>query len=193
MRLLVLGGTRFLGRAVVDSALSRGHKVTLFNRGVTSPGLFGAQVEEISGDRAQDMSQLVGRSWDAVVDVAAYHPADVARAVDAAGDNVGRYLFVSTVSVYADQSVPPVEGAAVAPLNDPEDRGPESYGARKAACEKVVRDAVVERATIDITLAVSAGLTFRPLDQTVQAALESPPPRRSPTSLANENWSSLAD
>jgi 2'-hydroxyisoflavone reductase len=161
LRLLVLGGTRFVGRAVVNSALERGHEVTLFNRGVTNPGLFGARVEEIRGDRAQDMSQLVGRSWDAVVDVAAYHPADVARAVAAVGDNVRCYLFVSTVSVYADQSVPPVEGAAVAQLSDPEDRGPESYGARKAACERVVRDAVAERATI-----VRPGLIVGPHDST---------------------------
>jgi 2'-hydroxyisoflavone reductase len=161
VRLLVLGGTRFVGRALVGTALERGHEVTLFNRGVTDPGLFGDRVEEIRGDRTQDMSQLVGRSWDAVVDVAAYHPADAARSVDALGDSTGRYLFVSTVSVYADQSIPPVEGAAVAPLLDPEDRGPESYGARKAVCEQVVRDALAQRATI-----VRPGLIVGPHDPT---------------------------
>ncbi len=161
LRLLVLGGTRFVGRALVTEALRRGHEVTLFNRGLTNPGIFGTDVESVRGDRTKDLSQLVGRSWDAVIDVAAYYPADVARAVDAVGSSTGRYLFVSTVSVYADQSVPPVEGAAVAPLSNPDDRGAESYGARKAACETLLAHAFGLRATI-----VRPGLIVGPYDPT---------------------------
>jgi 2'-hydroxyisoflavone reductase len=161
LRLLVLGGTQFVGRALVSAALERGHEVTLFNRGMTNPGLFGTAVERIRGDRSKDLSQLVGRSWDAVVDVAAYHPADVARSLDAVRTSADRYLFVSTVSVYADQSIPPVEGAAVATLTGPEDRGPESYGARKAACERLLSDALDQRATI-----VRPGLIVGPHDPT---------------------------
>jgi 2'-hydroxyisoflavone reductase len=118
-------------------------------------------VEWIRGDRSKDVSQLAGRSWDVVVDVAAYHPADVARSVDAVRGSAGRYLFVSTVSVYADQSIPPVEDAAVATLTGPEDRSPESYGARKAECERLLRDALDQRATI-----IRPGLIVGPHDPT---------------------------
>jgi 2'-hydroxyisoflavone reductase len=161
LRLLVLGGTRFLGRAIVDAALERGHEVTLFNRGTTNPGLFGSEVEKIRGDRTEDLSGLHGHSWDAVVDVAGYYPADVARSVEAVRASTGRYLFISSVSVYADQSVPQVEGSAVARLTDPEDRRPESYGARKAACEVIVQDALDQRATV-----IRPGLIVGPHDST---------------------------
>jgi 2'-hydroxyisoflavone reductase len=135
LRLLVLGGTRFLGRAVVDAALAGGHDITIFNRGRTNPDLFPG-VEKIHGDRMQDLSALSRGEWDAVVDVAAYFPRAVQRSIDAVRDSVDRYLFVSSISVYANQSVSPVEGAAVAELTDPDDPSTESYGARKAACER---------------------------------------------------------
>jgi 2'-hydroxyisoflavone reductase len=131
MHLLVLGGTRFVGRAVVDRALQVGAEVTLFNRGQTAPELY-PQLETVIGDRTADLSALAGRRFDAVIDCAAYDPAVVALSVDALRDSVDRYVFVSSVSVYADQSVPPVEGAAL--LAD------DSYGGRKAACERVVLD-----------------------------------------------------
>jgi 2'-hydroxyisoflavone reductase len=161
MRLLVLGGTRFVGRALVEAALERGHEVTLFNRGRTNPELFGDQVEKVRGDRNSDLSRLAGRHWDAVIDVAAQHPDDVARSLDALSGAIGRYLFVSTVSVYADQSTPPREGAAVLRLSDPQDRSPESYGARKATCEHLARQALEGRATI-----VRPGLIVGPHDPT---------------------------
>jgi 2'-hydroxyisoflavone reductase len=135
--------------------------VTLFNRGLTNPELFEGVVEKVQGDRAADLGALAGRTWDAVVDVAAYHPAVVQISVDALGASVGRYLFVSTVSVYADQRVPPVEGAPVLQLEDPSDSSPDSYGARKAACEDVVVGALADRATI-----VRPGLIVGPHDPT---------------------------
>ncbi len=159
--LLVLGGTKFLGRALVEAAVDRGYEVTLFNRGLTNPELFEGVVEKVRGDREVDLSALAGRTWDAVVDVAAYHPAVVQRSVDALSGSVARYLFVSTVSVYADQRVPPVEGAPVQRLEDSSDSSPESYGARKAACEEVVVGALGDRATI-----VRPGLIVGPHDPT---------------------------
>jgi 2'-hydroxyisoflavone reductase len=159
-RILVLGGTRFLGRAFVDAALARGHAVTLFNRGETNPDLF-PDVEKLRGDRERDLSVLDGGSWDAVVDVAAYFPRVVELSVARLRAAVGRYVFVSSISVYADQSVPPHEDAEVAALTDPEDASDDSYGARKAACERIVRDEFGTRATI-----VRPGLIVGPHDPT---------------------------
>jgi 2'-hydroxyisoflavone reductase len=95
--LLVLGGTRFVGRAVVEAAIDRGYLVTLFNRGATNPDLF-PSAEKIRGDRTKDLSPLAGREWDAVVDVAAYFPRVVQRSVRALQEAVRRYVFVSSVS-----------------------------------------------------------------------------------------------
>lgn len=159
LRLLVLGGTRFVGRAVVQAALDQGHEVTTFNRGMTNPDLFAGQVERLHGDRASDLSALRGRDWDAVVDVAAYHPSVVQSSLEVVA--APRYLFVSSVSVYADQSVPPVEGAAVYQLEGPDDTSPGSYGARKAACEDLVRKSLGAGATI-----VRPGLIVGPYDPT---------------------------
>ena len=162
MRLLVLGGTRFLGRAIVDAALARGDTVTLFNRGRTNPDLY-PETEQLRGDRAEDLSALRGRQWDAVVDVAAYDPRVVRRSAEELRERVGRYVFVSTVSVYVDQSSPPVEGAAVAELvpGDEADAGAETYGARKAAAERIVEDVFGDRALI-----VRPGVIVGPHDPT---------------------------
>jgi 2'-hydroxyisoflavone reductase len=159
MKVLVLGGTRFLGRAVVDAALGRGDDVTLFNRGKTNPGLYPG-LETIVGDRAGDLTALSTRSWDAVVDVAAYDPELVARSVAALAGRAARYAFVSAVSVYADHSVSQVEGAPVLELRDgtPED---DLYGARKAAAERIVTEAFGDRA-----LHARAGLIVGPHDGT---------------------------
>jgi nucleoside-diphosphate-sugar epimerase len=156
MHLLVLGGTRFVGRAVVDRALSAGAEVTLFNRGQTDPGLY-PQLETVLGDRTADLSALAGRRFDMVVDCAGYDPEVVALSAGALADAVDRYVFVSSVSVYADQSIPPVEGAAL--LAD------DSYGGRKAACERVVADSYGDRALI-----ARPGLIVGPHDQTERFA-----------------------
>ncbi len=162
MRILVLGGTRFLGRAIVDAVLEQGHEPTLFNRGQTNTELY-PDVEKLRGDRRADLGALEGRDWDVVVDVAAYFPDEARRSVDVLGGSVGRYAFVSTVSVYEDQSVPPVEGAAVSALapGDETDESPETYGARKAACERIVEDAFAEA-----SLVVRPGLIVGPWDPT---------------------------
>src|SRR5881275_2646892 len=117
MRILILGGTQFLGRHTVDVALERGHDVTLFNRGQTRPELF-PDVEKLHGDRDGDLSALDGRAFDAVVDTSGYVPRVVLQTLDALGD-VGHYTFVSSISVYADLSSPPTEETPVAELAEP--------------------------------------------------------------------------
>ena len=140
MKLLVLGGTEFLGRALVESALGRGHEVTLFNRGRTNPELF-PEAEKLRGDRAVD--PLPSGSWDVVVDTSGYLPATVRRAAEALRESVERYVFVSSVSVYADFSTGPREDSDRAELGEmPSDEmlpGYENYGALKALCEVLAR------------------------------------------------------
>jgi 2'-hydroxyisoflavone reductase len=139
MRILVLGGTQFLGRHVVDAALARGHDVTMFNRGQTRPELF-PDVEKLRGDRDGDLGALSGRPFDAVVDTSGYVPRVMRLTLDALGD-VGHYTFVSSVSVYADLSSPADEDAPVAQLvEETEVFRSEAYGALKALCEDVVRE-----------------------------------------------------
>lgn len=152
-RLLILGGTSFVGRALTEAALAAGHTITLFNRGTTNPGLF-PTVEHLRGDRTNDLSALKGRTWDAVVDVAAYAPEVVRLSTEALRDSGSRYVFVSTVSVYTDQSVPRSEHHAVIDEGD-------SYGARKAACERIVSEVFGDQATI-----VRPGLIVGPHDPT---------------------------
>lgn len=138
-----------MGRAVVEAALGRGDTVTLFNRGVTNPGLFPG-VETVPGDRTQDLSPLGGREFDAVVDVACYDPAAARLSAGALKGRAGRYVFVSTVSVYASQSSTEsqLEDSPLAQLK-PDAADPlENYGAGKALCEAVIREAFGERALI---------------------------------------------
>jgi 2'-hydroxyisoflavone reductase len=160
-RVLVLGGTAFVGRAVVGEALAAGHRVTLFNRGITNPDLF-PQVEKLRGDRAADLSPLADRTWDAVIDVAAYHQDVVRRSVEVLAEQVERYLFVSTLSVYVDHSTTDGqrEGAPVLDVDSVTDPA-ELYGAHKAACERVVLEALGSRATV-----ARAGLIVGPNDPT---------------------------
>jgi 2'-hydroxyisoflavone reductase len=159
LRILVMGGTAFLGRALVEAALGHGHEVTLFNRGVTNPGLFPG-LETIHGDRITEASMLSGRSFDVVIDVAGMEPKDVGPVVAAVEPSVERYAFISTVSVYADHSVPQMEGHPV--LSQSEDRSPgEAYGAGKAAAEQFVLGAFGDRA-----LVIRPGLIVGPHDPT---------------------------
>jgi 2'-hydroxyisoflavone reductase len=164
VKILVLGGTKFLGRAAVNSALERGHEVTLFTRGETNPELH-PEAEKLRGDRTKDLSALEGRSWDAVVDTSAYFPADARRSAEALKDSVDRYLFVSSISVYADLGRPPKEDSARAELGDQpiDEMLPEyeNYGALKALSEDVVWEVFGDRATI-----VRPGLIVGPHDPT---------------------------
>ena len=107
MRLLVLGGTLFLGRHVVEAALERGHDVTLFNRGRTNPRLF-AGVEQLRGDRDGGLDALRGREWDAVVDPSGYVPRVVRASAELLGGAAGHYTFVSSISAYRDFAAPAI-------------------------------------------------------------------------------------
>ncbi|HSC51061.1 MAG TPA: NAD-dependent epimerase/dehydratase family protein [Gaiellaceae bacterium] len=151
MRLLVLGGTKFLGRATVESALARGHEVTLFNRGETNADLF-PEAERLRGDRTENLDVLHGREWDAVLDSAGYVPAVVRASAEALAEATPCYLFVSSVSVYADQGRRNDEDSALAELGEePDDRLTEdfsNYGALKALCEQAVREIYGERAAV---------------------------------------------
>ena len=162
MRLLVLGGTKFLGRHVVDIALHRAHDVTMFNRGVTNPGLF-PEAEHLVGNRDGDLIALEGRSWDAVVDTCGYVPRIVRASAELLADAVGHYTFVSSGSVYAKSTERGRDETA--PLETVDDERSEDvmahYGALKALCERAVEEAMPGRA-----LHIRAGLIVGPDDPT---------------------------
>jgi len=161
MKLLVLGGTKFLGRHAVDAALEAGHDVTIFTRGQTNPGLF-PDVEHLLGDRDGKLDALAGHRWDGVVDTSGYVPRVVRRSAELLRDAVGRYVFVSSISVYDDFSKPVNESSPVAELDDPTtEEIMEAYGALKAACENVVEEVFGERSA-----RVRAGLIVGPYDPT---------------------------
>jgi 2'-hydroxyisoflavone reductase len=137
MRLLVLGGTKFVGRALVEEAVGRGHEVTIFHRGEAEPEGF-PDVEHIHGDRHGDLGLLSGRSWDAAVDTHAYFPGEVRDAAAALGGGVAHYTLVSTLSVHPDDIPASAneESARREPLfSDDVELSGETYGALKVACE----------------------------------------------------------
>jgi 2'-hydroxyisoflavone reductase len=163
LKLLILGGTGFLGPHIVESARRRGHTLTLFNRGKTHPGLF-PDIEQLHGDRKVDLSALGQRKWDAVVDTSAYIPGDVTRSATLLGPNVGQYVLISTVSVYAKIDKPGMdESAPLATTTEPEAQKvtPENYGALKALCEKAAHDAAPGKITV-----IRPGLIVGPGDPT---------------------------
>jgi 2'-hydroxyisoflavone reductase len=163
MRILIIGGTRFLGRHLVEAAFTRGHEVTLFNRGKTNPGLF-PQVETLLGDREKDLDKLKGRLWDAVIDVAGYVPRIVHLSAEVLKENVSRYVFISTISVYENFSkIGMDESDPVGKLEDEtvEEITGETYGPLKVLCEKTVQDLYGERALI-----IRPGLIVGPHDPT---------------------------
>jgi 2'-hydroxyisoflavone reductase len=161
VKLLVLGGTKFLGRHAVDAALAAGHEVTAFTRGRTNPELF-PEVEHLRGDRDGELAALEGRTWDGVVDTSGYVPRIVRRSAELLRDAVGRYVFVSSISAYGDFSAPITEQTPVAELDDPDtEEIMEHYGALKAACERVVEDVFGKRSA-----RVRAGLIVGPFDPT---------------------------
>jgi len=161
MNLLVLGGTKFLGRHVVDAALGGGHEVTVFTRGRTNPELF-PDVERPRGDRDGQLDALAGRQWDGVVDTSGYVPRVVRQSAELLHDAVERYVFVSSISVYADFSQPIDESTPTAELADATSENVEAdYGALKAACERVVEELYGERSA-----RVRAGLIVGPFDPT---------------------------
>ena len=147
----MLGGTSFVGRTIVEDALSQDADVTLFGRGKTGAELF-PHVPRLIGDRdAGDYEALRAGSWDAVVDVSGYVPRHVANAMDALGDRVGRYLFISSHAVYDDTVLGPgsTENAPRRPpVRDTEELFQETYGPLKVACEDDIMARYGQRATI---------------------------------------------
>jgi 2'-hydroxyisoflavone reductase len=139
MRILVIGGTQFVGRAFVEAALARGHEVTIFHRGRTNPGVLGG-VEEILGDRDGGLDALGARSWDAVLDTCGYVPWVVRASVEALHGRVERYAFVSTGSVYDDPKPGTDESGRLCEVVDAdvEEITGETYGPLKVACEREV-------------------------------------------------------
>jgi len=159
--LLLLGGPKFVGRAVIDVALARGHEVTLFNRGTTGAGLY-PELDRVVGDRDGGLEGLRGREWDAVVDTSGYLPRVVGQSAGLLADAVGHYVFVSSISVYASFAEVVDERSELAQLSAPgsEDISAD-YGALKALCEREVDTAFPGRST-----AVRAGLIVGPRDPT---------------------------
>jgi 2'-hydroxyisoflavone reductase len=164
MRLLILGGTLFVGRALAAAALERGHEVTLFNRGRHArdplPG-----VERLTGDRDGQLDALRGRCWDAVVDTSGYVPRLVRASAELLAASVERYVFISSVSVYSDFSRPIDESAPLATMPDKsleEVTGP-TYGPLKALSERALEEILPGRALI-----VRPGVIVGPHDPTVR-------------------------
>jgi nucleoside-diphosphate-sugar epimerase len=150
MRLLILGGTQFLGRAIAAHALTAGHDVTCAARGIAGEVPAGARFFRVDRDEPEGLAPLAGEPFDAVVDVSR-HPGQVRRAIAALKERIAHWTFVSTVSVYADNRTPG-QRADTAPLRPPTgpeiDRSTEEiYGAAKVACEQAVgEDAFICRA-----------------------------------------------
>jgi 2'-hydroxyisoflavone reductase len=163
MDLLVLGGTRFLGRHLAEAALGAGHRVTLFHRGRTGADLFPG-AEHVQGDRDGGLGALAGRRWDAVMDTSGYVPRLVRDSARALAGAAGHYTFVSSISAYAAPIASGSdEDAPLATLADPatETVSGGSYGGLKAACEREVNAAFGDRALI-----VRPGLIVGPHDST---------------------------
>ncbi|HXG85975.1 MAG TPA: NAD-dependent epimerase/dehydratase family protein [Pyrinomonadaceae bacterium] len=176
MKILIIGGTKFLGRHLVTAAQSRGHELTLFNRGRHSQESF-ENVEQIYGDRNHDLDKLTGETWDAVIDTCGYLPETVEASARALKDAVNQYVFVSSISAYA--SFPETdfdEAAPVAELNDEQKKriaaidpsgnltGPtlgEIYGGLKVLCERAAENAMPGR-----VLHVRSGLIVGSFDPT---------------------------
>ncbi|MEF2277077.1 NAD-dependent epimerase/dehydratase family protein [Deinococcus sp. YIM 134068] len=153
LSVLVLGGTQFVGRHIVEALLAGGHRVSVFTRGRTPDELPG-EVERLHGDRdggTAGLSALEGRTWDACVDVSGYMPRQVRASAGTLRERVGRYVFVSTVSVYAEQSRHPIrEDDPLLPEagEDVTEVTGETYGPLKVTCERIVRDTFGDRATV---------------------------------------------
>lgn len=165
MKLLIIGGTKFLGRAIVEAALTNGHELTLFNRGSTNPDLF-PHVEKLRGDRDGDLAPLNGRTWDAVIDTCGFVPRVVEKSAERLKDQVEHYTFISTISVYSNDVYTKPGTDENGPLAHLEDETTEvitgdTYGGLKVLCEEAVDAAFLGRSLI-----VRPGLIVGPHDPT---------------------------
>ncbi len=163
MRILVIGGTRFLGRHIVEAALEQGHEVTLFNRGKTNADLF-PSVTKLRGDRINDLSALQGHTWDVVIDTSGYVPRVVSASAQALAHSTKLYVFISSISVYAEFASSPInESSPVATMPDEtvEEVTNETYGPLKVLCERAAEQAMPGR-----VLQVRPGYIVGPHDPT---------------------------
>ena len=161
LKILILGGTAFLGPQIVEAAQARGHVLTLFNRGKTNPGLF-PDIEKLHGDRDGDLKSLEGRTWDAVIDTSGYVPRIVSMSATLLAPSVKRYLFISTISVFAEDIKPgTAEDGKLATVEDEKNEEVmKNYGALKALSEKAAEKAMPGR-----TWVVRPGLIVGPGDR----------------------------
>ncbi|MHA2502373.1 MAG: NAD-dependent epimerase/dehydratase family protein, partial [Candidatus Kariarchaeaceae archaeon] len=164
MKILIIGGTRFVGRAISESLLAHGHSLTLFHRGKTNPDYL-PEATHVIGDRETDIERLTG-TWDVVIDTCGYYPRIVKISANHLQDKVKHYLFISTISVYSSTSELGItEAAPLQQLDDPttEDMQSEenAYGGLKVLCENVVTSVYGERSII-----VRPGLIVGPYDPT---------------------------
>lgn len=163
MNILVIGGTEFVGRHIVERALLLGHRVTVFHRGKHGAELF-AEAEHVLGDRDGGLAVLGDGPWDVVIDTCGYVPRLVRQSVDYLKDKAHTYLFISTISVYAEAKEPGQdEDGPLATLADSttEVIDWETYGGLKVLCEEAVREGFGDRA-----LLVRPGMIVGPYDKT---------------------------
>ena len=174
MRILIIGGTIFLGRHLIEAALAREHQITIFNRGQHNPDLY-PEVEKLRGDRSCDLTALDGRRWDAVIDTCGYLPGIVRKSAELLATAAEHYTFISSCSVYADfdlagtDETSPVKTITAEQLSEAEkiDTGErataisygEMYGALKALCERAAEESMPGR-----VLNIRAGLIVGPHD-----------------------------
>jgi 2'-hydroxyisoflavone reductase len=160
MRILIIGGTRLVGRGIASAALSRGHDVTLFNRGQTDPGAF-PEATRLIGDRNGDLAELATGEWDATIDVNAYIPGQVRSLLTTLDKRSGHYTFISTISVFGDQIT--VDGYTEEfPLLEPawdDTLVMEKYGELKVGCELVASELAGSR-----LLVIRPGYVIGPYD-----------------------------
>lgn len=162
MKLLIIGGTRFVGRAIVQDALDRNHEVTTFNRGKSNPELF-PTIEKLIGDRDGGLDVLKKRSWDAVIDTSGYLPRLVGDSARLLADSVNHYTYISSISVYSRFDTPGIdENSPIAKLEDEttEIVDASTYGALKALCEKEVNTIFGDQRCVHLR----AGLIIGPHD-----------------------------
>jgi 2'-hydroxyisoflavone reductase len=140
MRILIIGGTRFVGRHITEAALAAGHEISLIHRGKTGPDLF-PEAEHLLADRDADLSILRDRHWDATIDVSAYLPSQVTHLAGAL--STGQYVFVSTTAVYAPETPNFTEDAPLAEFDGPvtEEVTGKTYGPLKVLCERAATEA----------------------------------------------------
>ena len=160
MSLLIIGGTQFLGRHFVETAIKSGYKITLFHRGKTNPDLY-PELEHIHADRDGEIARLGEREWDIVVDPSGYIPRMVRQSVEYLKPRCRYYIFISSLSVYPGFEANADESAELATLDEPSSEDiPKYYGALKVACENVVMEHFPQNSLI-----VRAGMIVGPYDK----------------------------